>query len=827
MSRPVWFVSTSLGTAPLAIPDWSDQAAWVRGVKTSRGRQQALDVVQPGTATVTIDDTTRRFDPFNDDSPLAGYLLPGRRMSVAAAFGSTGLVFPIAFGGGYAANTQFDDLGWLPGGAMDIRIDLASADWTPPDDRILVGQFDDAYTDFGWAVALETTGDLIFYWSTDGTVGGILAASVALPGWSDATRHHLRVTFSPSREIKFFETTTDGFAWDQIGSTVTGAATTVHPSTADIRIGYAPGSTLVGTVFSFTLLDGIDGDVLLNPRFTNGEQFPPDTGAGVDGVGRTWKIGAPASITPRVSPVFGGFVEGWPVARRALASTPIQMTDGFAILAQSTLPGKSPYEAVVTSTRPTHWYRLDEPAGSLVVNDVGSRPHNGDPNSYAAAGLGSPGLDPGAATNATALANVDHGFVEIGPGDTWTVIAVLVQRPAAMGTADETIYHCGGGRLRELVILGSASGHVGRVQASDDTDSMRTYSQRVDDGDPHLIIVVRTAPGVFDFWIDGANPSTSAGMGLESPTSNAYIGAPNALGSGSWEGTIQHLAMWNRFLTSDELFALAQAAIAWSDDTTDERVGRILDFAGWSTGERDLAASDIAALGPGSAGTNALEDIRQLERTEGGMFFQQADYVLRFTSRYSAAFDPRSANVRYTFTDVDNIPGAFRFSDIALAEQGQWIRNRVTVTYVGGEVTVDDPVSIATYEVRSHSVATVLTDATRAHALASLILSRFAWPVVRVSRLVLDCAADPALWEPALDLEIGDRVRVVWTPANTGTQIDVQCLVDGIALEAGDGVNVGRCEMWLSTADLAVDDSGTETFVWDVSTWDETTIWAR
>ena len=209
------------------------------------------------------------------------------------------------------------------------------------------------------------------------------------------------------------------------------------------------------------------------------------------------------------------------------------------------------------------------------------------------------------------------------------------------------------------------------------------------------------------------------------------------------------------------------------------------------------------------------------------MFFQQADYVLRFTSRYSAAFDPRSANVRYTFTDVDNIPGAFRFSDIALAEQGQWIRNRVTVTYVGGEVTVDDPVSIATYEVRSHSVATVLTDATRAHALASLILSRFAWPVVRVSRLVLDCAADPALWEPALDLEIGDRVRVVWTPANTGTQIDVQCLVDGIALEAGDGVNVGRCEMWLSTADLAVDDSGTETFVWDVSTWDETTIWAR
>lgn len=75
--------------------DYTDVSAYVRGsVGIERGRSSELDTFQTGTATITLNNRDRRFDPEYSAGPYYGKLLPNRHIRVRMTYaGSTSYLF--------------------------------------------------------------------------------------------------------------------------------------------------------------------------------------------------------------------------------------------------------------------------------------------------------------------------------------------------------------------------------------------------------------------------------------------------------------------------------------------------------------------------------------------------------------------------------------------------------------------------------------------------------------------------------------------------------------------------------------------------------------
>ena len=828
--RPTWAIEFSPTTDPFdSSPVWEAITSRVRGVKTTRGRQQELDVMQPGDATVVVDNRERTFDPNNAAGSYYGDLLPGKRVRVRATYGAEGLDLPGA-AGDYASTP---DNGWVPGQEVDLRALLALDDWTPAAAGYIFGQTNASFSDASVLWAVTTDGRLLITWFTAAGVNTTVTSDVL--GFDNGSTHLVRTTLDTNNgaglyEVKFYKSTDDGASWTQIGSTATGATTAVpRNSTSAFTIGSSPaGFPIAGIVYRVELGLVTIGTVNTIVRFTDGQRFAGGASSGTDTAGNVWTLQGAASLPARGRSVFGGFAEGWPVAARSLGDAAVSLVDGFGLLAEAELPDGSPLEATIRSLGPVNYWKLSDDQGSDRVADYGTSPVDGRAVGGAPDALGSTGLDAGSDETALALDGyTTDGYVDVRSceGSDWSTLVMLLN-PGAAGTRHGVVLDTPD---RTVWVAGSGLGPVGQLVAFEagtpTTGKGSRTSARVDDDVARLVVIRRTGSGIYTFEIDGSSATKTdfSGMSRAAQSIGSRIGwtasgADESVNEeGGLKGTIQHVALFDRVLTAGESASLAAAYVWWTGDTITARVDRLLDFSGWSSSERDLDASEAGILGLGVVGSSALDDVRTLERSEAGSFYQQADYVMRFRSRYATVTDPRSTSVRYTFTDEAGA-GRFRFEDLVLAPQGLWIRNRVTVSWVGGSITVEDPTSGEAYGWREHSIDTVLTTAAQARSLAELVLGRFAEPVVRVSSLDLNPGAEPNLWEPILDLELGDRVRVVWTPGDVGDPVEVEGLVEGISISAGNGLRATATPSLSGAYALALRR-------WGASRWGETTRW--
>lgn len=86
-------VEIAFSTDPLSTaPNWVDVTAYVRGdapLTIRRGRNHELGRTEAGTATLTLDNKDRRFDPANTASPYAPNVLPMRRIRIRATWQGT------------------------------------------------------------------------------------------------------------------------------------------------------------------------------------------------------------------------------------------------------------------------------------------------------------------------------------------------------------------------------------------------------------------------------------------------------------------------------------------------------------------------------------------------------------------------------------------------------------------------------------------------------------------------------------------------------------------------------------------------------------------
>jgi hypothetical protein len=86
MAYPAAIVEISFTDGPYVVsPTWVDVTSYVREITVRRGRTDEFQDFDAGTASVTLDNRDRRFDPLNSAGPYFGQLTPRRQIRIRAA----------------------------------------------------------------------------------------------------------------------------------------------------------------------------------------------------------------------------------------------------------------------------------------------------------------------------------------------------------------------------------------------------------------------------------------------------------------------------------------------------------------------------------------------------------------------------------------------------------------------------------------------------------------------------------------------------------------------------------------------------------------------
>lgn len=90
MAYPTPIIEIAFDDGPYVVsPTWTDVTAYCRGFSTSRGVPDDWTYQADGSASVTLSNRDRRFDPFNTSGPYYGKLLPRRQIRIRATSGAT------------------------------------------------------------------------------------------------------------------------------------------------------------------------------------------------------------------------------------------------------------------------------------------------------------------------------------------------------------------------------------------------------------------------------------------------------------------------------------------------------------------------------------------------------------------------------------------------------------------------------------------------------------------------------------------------------------------------------------------------------------------
>ncbi len=303
------------------------------------GRQAAAQVYGTITATQEIQDTTlfgtaafpqvryyaRRFGdttvPLTLSGPQAGLALS----SVPGAYAST------------VDNAALDIVG-----DIDLRVDLAAQDWTPPGGGFttLLGKWTGP-ANFSYRFGLlPGSGQLQFAWSTTGAGGGVGSEASSVPVVPDPITGRLavRVTVdvdngAAGHTVIFYTAPTMAGPFVQLGATITAAPViSFFSGSAALEVGSNTNGSAeltAGVFYAAEVRNGIAGAVVANPNFA---AQPPGTTSFNDAAGRPWTVNGTARIvaspsnivlTPAEWDALPEVLDGWKEITKQFSSPPV------------------------------------------------------------------------------------------------------------------------------------------------------------------------------------------------------------------------------------------------------------------------------------------------------------------------------------------------------------------------------------------------------------------------------------------------------------------------------------------------------------------------
>lgn len=231
-------------------------------------------------------------------------------------------------------------------------------------------------------------------------------------------------------------------------------------------------------------------------------------------------------------------------------------------------------------------------------------------------------------------------------------------------------------------------------------------------------------------------------------------------------------------------------------ERTGQRIGRWLDEIGWPSANRDLSTGETV-VGAYDTASSLLSAARELERVEQGLFFVARDGDVTFRDRqWQWAQVPLG-----TFGDD---PSDLQFRDIRPdANTVEAIRNEVSVTWAGGDVTVRDVTSRDAYGLGEDSISSRMIPAqVTAQNLAAYIVRIGKDPRTRITFLRVMPRRDPSsLFPVILGLDLGSILSIDVRPLNVGSATTYDVAVQGIQHR------ISRAE-WVTDIYLAPSDTG-------------------
>ena len=235
---------------------------------------------------------------------------------------------------------------------------------------------------------------------------------------------------------------------------------------------------------------------------------------------------------------------------------------------------------------------------------------------------------------------------------------------------------------------------------------------------------------------------------------------------------------------SDGFSILAQQTLSAGTATAQlsgARVSAELDAVGWSTVKRDIGVGQSTLDADRiAANTNVLQYLQTVETSEFGALFMDRAGAVAFRDR---------AELQAFTTGITFSLGGIPYRDIAVVWGTEEMKNSVSITYtsggsVAGTATADDFTAQAAYGIMDASYATILSSPVEASALASWLIGIYAQPQYRVDSLTVSLEAITAAQKASvLDLELGDVVRVEFTPSGIGSVVSQVVSIDQIAHE--------------------------------------------
>lgn len=224
----------------------------------------------------------------------------------------------------------------------------------------------------------------------------------------------------------------------------------------------------------------------------------------------------------------------------------------------------------------------------------------------------------------------------------------------------------------------------------------------------------------------------------------------------------------------------------YPEELTGERVNRVLDAVGWTTGtawildsasNSQLGTTTVLSptegdravmLGQTTVQGETLEDVNPLAHlhdvclAENGLLFVSKGGALTFHDRHYR-LKPVNQTSKATFGDA---AGELPFVSFVPVYDRSQLYNEVQCTRKGGTMqTASDAAAKLEYFVRKLPETDLLatTDAEMADR-ANWMLSRRKDPRWRMDSLTIDPEGDDALWPVVLGLELGDRITVHHRP---------------------------------------------------------------
>lgn len=517
-----------------------------------------------------------------------------------------------------------------------------------------------------------------------------------------------------------------------------------------------------------------------DPILDNGEYVVDDTGQVV------------VDNTTTVYDLFYGFVEdGWEQGYEPpdTATCTVKLIDLLAVLEGYTLP--SVLDAEIRADNPIRYWPLDEPHGQEMRDVIG-----GAVGEYTA-GVKAETWEP---ANGVLMTNrryqaeghgvtTDQGVVLTGSPATAEMLFVRTEEAQSVspGMAFFTVpFRQGTGNAEAATVINVGTyvppvdTYHGRVMGRfrwTGTDVVATPRHIARVGSPVLVMLESPDNSTQAIWVNG-NTYTETLAGNVAP--DAFKGT--AIGGGAYgmdqddlRGFIGFVALYDAVLDAGRKQAHYEAAFApLAGRRSDEQVEWILDQVGVPVSMRDIDTGR-SLMGPlNSKGRNALELLREIAATEQGALFvdHAAGGKIRFRERYHSWMNPRAVSPQAVFTDDPSVT-LNRVEPDTLAMDSNGVRsiiNRVTVSWIGGEETVEDTASSAAYGPRGISLSTASRTAAVARGVGHWITLQNAQPKTRVRGFGLDVGGDPAGVYPACSLRIGDRVEFAHKPQDTGNR---------------------------------------------------------